>query len=286
MNSTKPDFNQSTNVYDMSQPVNLAFSGSGLLFPMHIGAYRALLDKKDMISIAGVSGTSGGSIVAALIACGIGPDRMEEILYKVDLKNMIEFNFKAIFKMGYCDGNRALDALYSIFGDTKLSETSIPLYITASDVNKGEPVLLSSHTYPDMPVALAIRASMSIPFIFLPVHYDGMTLVDGMLFSSTPFTAFRNSSYPVYGIALRSFSDKSYMRKPRFFPSYALRIFELVLKGVNRMHITLSEADDDVTLYLIEADTYDVLGNYPKDDMIQFGYTKVVQDIQLQDSHV
>lgn len=267
-------------MYNMVQPVNIAFSGSGLLFPMHIGAYRSILDNKDILSIAGVSGTSGGSIVAALVACGIGPDRMEEILDTVDLQDMIEFNFGALFKMGYCDGSRALDTLYSVFGSTTMGETSIPLYITASDVNKGEPVMLSSHTHPDMPIALAVRASMSIPFVFSPVHYKGMTLVDGMLFSSTPFTAFRNSQYPVYGVALRSYSDKKYMRKPRFFPSYALRIFELVLKGVNRMHITLSEEDEDVTLYLIEADEYDVLGDYPKEEMIQFGYDKVTEDIR------
>ena len=274
------------NVHDMSQPVNLAFSGSGLLFPMHIGAYRAMLNERNMISVAGVSGTSGGSIVAALIAYGIGPDRMEEILYKIDLPSMIEYNFKAIFNMGYCDGSKVLNVLYSIFGNTTLSETAIPLYITASDVNKGEPVMLSSHAYPDMPIALAVRASMSIPFIFSPVHYQGMTLVDGMLFSSTPFTAFRKSNYPVYGIALRSFSEKQYMRKPRLLPSYALRIFELALKGVNRMHITLSEVDKNVTLYLIEADTYDVLGDYPKDGMVQFGYNKVVEDIRKEESYV
>lgn len=268
------------NVPNYIQPVNIAFSGSGLLFPMHIGAYRAILDNKDVISVAGVSGTSGGSIVAAMVACCYTPDRMEAVLELFDLSSTIEFNPTALFKMGYCDGDKALDALYSVFGGTRLGETSIPLYITASDVHKGEPVMLSSHSHPDMPIALAIRASMSIPFVFTPVRYNGMTLVDGMLFSSTPFTAFRTSQYPSYGVALRSHSDKKYMRKTRFLPSYALRIFELVLKGVNRMHITLSKEDEDVTLYMVEADTYDVLGDYPKDEMIQFGYDKVTEDIK------
>lgn len=267
------------NVYQMTQLINVAFSGSGLLFPMHIGAYKAILDNRPKQVVRAASGTSGGAIVAALVACGYTVEEMEKLLSEIDLRKMIEFNFKALFNMGYCDGKRALKTLESIFGDVTMAETKLPLYITASDVHKGEPVVISKYSYPDMPVALAVRASMSIPFVFSPVRYKGMTLVDGMLYSSTPFTVFRYRPGPVYGIALRSSSDKQYMSKTHFFPSYALRIFELVLQGVNRMHITLSETDDAVILCVIEADTYDVLGDYPKEELVQYGYNKTQEDL-------
>lgn len=261
---------------DSTKVCNVAFSGSGLLFPIHMGAWRAFLEKSGITHLSGVSGTSGGSIVAALIACGHTIERMEHILSRYDLASMIEFNFGALFKMSFCDGKKVDKALYDIFGNTTLGQTQVPLYVTASDVNAGEGVVFSSETHPDLPIRTAVRASLSIPFVFTPVQHENKVLVDGMLFSSTPFTVFRDNPYRTVGIALRSSSDKNYMRKTRFLPSYVMRLFELTLKGLNYMHIRLSEEDDDVTLNVIDAAEYDVLGDYDRNDLLAFGYKSMI----------
>ena len=53
------------------------------------------------------------------------------------------------------------------------------LRITAVSMNDASLVWFDRHTHPDMPVALAVRASTSLPFVFAPLEYEGDRFVDG-----------------------------------------------------------------------------------------------------------
>ncbi len=61
--------------------LNVAFSGTGFLFPVHIGALQAIEDSGT--PILGYSGTSGGAIVAAAAACGVSGQELLEIAEKM-----------------------------------------------------------------------------------------------------------------------------------------------------------------------------------------------------------
>jgi len=64
----------------------------------------------------------------------------------------------------------------------------------ATNLNLGVAVELSVHTEPDMEVALAVRASMGLPFIFDPVVYKGDYLVDGGMLNNFPKDAFSHKN--------------------------------------------------------------------------------------------
>src|SRR5262249_1903093 len=72
----------------------------------------------------------------------------------------------------------------------------IPLKIVASNLTTQKVMVFRKQTWPHMPVADAVRASMSIPFFFRP-HWSGSeVLVDGGLMSNFPAWVFdeeRNS---------------------------------------------------------------------------------------------
>jgi NTE family protein len=60
------------------------------------------------------------------------------------------------------------------YGGATFAQTRIPLFVTATDLYNGAQVVMSAGT-----IAEAVRASMSIPYIFPPYKVNGRFLVDG-----------------------------------------------------------------------------------------------------------
>ena len=69
--------------------LGLSLSGGGIKGIAHIGAIKAL--EEENIKFSYISGTSSGSIVAMLYACGYNVEEMYNIFYKYDktLKKLI-----------------------------------------------------------------------------------------------------------------------------------------------------------------------------------------------------
>jgi hypothetical protein len=65
-----------------------------------------------------------------------------------------------------------------------LEDAALPLHVVATDVQTGEPVVLSRG-----PVTQAVLASSAIPAAFAPVEFDRRLLFDGGLASNTPVRA-------------------------------------------------------------------------------------------------
>jgi len=63
----------------------------------------------------------------------------------------------------------------------RIEDAKIPLHITATDLANGEQAVLSSGSVVD-----AIRASVSLPYIFKPHRVGGRILVDGFLSDPLP----------------------------------------------------------------------------------------------------
>lgn len=65
------------------------------------------------------------------------------------------------------------------------------LCIAVSNVSRGQAEYCHVNTTPDMPIRMAIRASMSLPFLWEPVQlFEGETYVDGGLYNNFPLKAF------------------------------------------------------------------------------------------------
>jgi NTE family protein len=91
--------------------------------------------------------------------------------------------------------------LYSLLGDIEFKDLRIPFAAVAVDVHTGHEVVIK-----DGPVVDAVRASVSLPGIFVPVLLKGGCLVDGGLINPVPINAVRDMG-ATFTIAVNVLTD-------------------------------------------------------------------------------
>src|SRR5688572_15860791 len=134
-------------------------------------------------------GCSAGSIYAALLAIGLGPQKSAEmamqfwtrdITGKRHTLSVLRAMFPRLFKFdetfGMRDDKLIMRRLEAGFGERRIEATPTPLFITATDFANGDQVVFSSGRLVD-----AVRASIAIPYIFKPWPIGGRLLIDGFM---------------------------------------------------------------------------------------------------------
>lgn len=227
--------------------IDLVLSGGGVKGVGLVGAVVRLLEAGYRPNR--VAGTSAGSIVGAIVAAAGGkanlpPDAIRDIAMSIDYTKFLDpgafervpllgpawaiLEGKGVYKGDYAhdfvaEQLRTLGV--TTFGDLRLDDDQVPeerryrLVVTVTDVTRGQLVRLPwdyRGVYgldPDeQSVADAVRASMSIPFLFRPVTLTSATglestLVDGGLLSNYPIDTFdrldgKPPRWPTLGVTL------------------------------------------------------------------------------------
>lgn len=223
---------------------DLVLEGGGVKGIALAGAYSVIEERG--YTIKRIAGTSAGSIVGALVAAGLKASELEAMMRELDYRKFRDEGLLArqwfvgkpmavLFQQGIYEGNYAHDwirdklAEHSVHTFANLPyddpERTIPeaqryrLVVMVSDISRGR-LLRLPWGYPDykqnaddQQVADAVRASMSIPFFFKPVHLknlgDGQdsVLVDGGMLSNFPVDSFDAPAgveprWPTFGIKL------------------------------------------------------------------------------------
>ena len=142
----------------------------------HIGALKALTRHKVPIDM--VVGTSIGSIVGAVYALGIPLKNIEALALKTGWKDLADF---ALSKTGFLEGRNLERIVLELIQGKGFNDIKIPLAIVATDIENGQEVVITSGD-----LAKSIRASCSIPGIFIPARINSRMLVDGGLRSTVP----------------------------------------------------------------------------------------------------
>jgi len=185
--------------------IGLALGGGGARGMAHIGVIRKLEELH--IPIDYVVGTSMGSIIGGLYACGYTPDEMEKLIKSIqwdtlfqdaperkdqsyrqkedDYDHLIPFEFGLSLKRGGLllpPGLIAGSKLGFVLENATLpcaaakdfDHLRIPFRAVGTDIQTGQPYVMSKGD-----LGRVIRASMAIPAIFTPVEVDGHLLIDG-----------------------------------------------------------------------------------------------------------
>lgn len=205
--------------------IGLVLSGGGAKGIAHIGVIEALKDYG--IKIDYIAGTSSGSLVAALYAAGYTPNEMLRIVNK-NKDNIIDIDTKVGLKLiaslikkkvsikGFIKGNnleRMLRRFLKLKGIEDITDVNIPLAIPTVDLRTGEIVyFLSKHPksddrnliisennfFDDIPsykykgeLASIVRASCSVPGVFIPKNIEGDIYIDGGVRVNTPVEVLR-----------------------------------------------------------------------------------------------
>jgi len=143
--------------------------------------------EREHIDVDMVIGCSGGAIYASLIALGWPVQRAidttlkmwtRDVTAKRNTRAILQLALPWIFKFdesfGLIDDRMINRRFRDGFEGATFAQTRIPLFVTATDLYNGEQVVLSDGT-----IAEAVRASISIPYIFPPHKLNGRFLVDG-----------------------------------------------------------------------------------------------------------
>ena len=188
----------------------LVLGGGGARGAAHIGVLKIL--EREHVPIDCITGTSMGAIVGGLYAAGYKADEIEAVLKGIDWKDMFnddppreelpmrrkedELRFLGGIELGLRDGRIALPRgviqgqklqlllrrlLLSTLQTQKFGDLPIPFRSVATDIGSGEKVVFGSGD-----LAMAIRASMSVPAAFAPIHYQNHFLVDGGITDNVP----------------------------------------------------------------------------------------------------
>jgi len=190
--------------------VALVLSGGGARGLAHIGVLKVLRDAR--VPVDFIVATSMGSIVGGAYAAGQTPEEMEALLRAADWDRIFsdrapreylsfrrkEDDLRLIGKseLGVKDGGIVLPR--GALGSQNLEEflralsrpaseartlNDLPILFraVATDLVSGEQVVLA-----DVPLQVAMRASMSIPGAFAPTQVEGRLLGDGGLVRNLP----------------------------------------------------------------------------------------------------
>ncbi len=163
------------------QNVGLALGGSMSRGFAHIGVIKVLL--QEGIKIDYIAGTSMGSVVAALYACGLKITVIEQLAQGISRRIWLDMNFP---RMGFIAGERLEELIYLLTGRRKFEDLSVPLAVVATDLETGGRVVLRQGL-----IAKAVRASCATPGIFNPTELNGRLLVDGGVLERVPSAVVR-----------------------------------------------------------------------------------------------
>lgn len=196
------------------------FEGGGCRGAAHIGAYDAALECG--INFSEVAGTSAGSIIAALVGAGATP---QFLIGECAYTPFAEFLAPPEGRITSTWWARALSPFVSVrdrtigrilwngsaFSSTRLEEwlnsllakllpnakppilfehLILPTWVVATDLSGRRPKVWSTKNTPKESVAMAVRASCSIPLFFEPVEIGTNMLVDGGMLSNLPAFVF------------------------------------------------------------------------------------------------
>ncbi|MBP8925113.1 MAG: patatin-like phospholipase family protein [Pseudomonadales bacterium] len=190
--------------------IGLVLAGGGARGLAHVGVIKYL--EEHNIRISAVAGTSMGSIVGGLYASGLSADQIAQIVKTLDWKSAFndatardqltfrqkqeDFDFLVKAKIRFSDRKLSIplgvvqgqhlnlllhDLVHQVSDIHDFDKLPIPFRAVATDIVTSEPVILDKGD-----LAIAMRASMSIPGFFEPMELDGKLLVDGGISKNIP----------------------------------------------------------------------------------------------------
>ena len=173
---------------------NLVFEGAGIRGLAYCGALMELDQRQMLAPIQRVAGTSSGAITATLLALGYTP---QEIFEMIGNTNFAKFNdgggffiggtLRLFRRMGYYKGKKFTrwmeNCIAAKVGNANITFAELEtltkehaqlktLVITATCMNHQKVEYFSVHTYPQMRIVDAVRASMAVPLYFEPLIID------------------------------------------------------------------------------------------------------------------
>ncbi len=239
--------------------MGLALSGGTARAVAHVGVIKAL--REAGIQIDCVSGTSGGSIAAVLLASGCSMTELEELALGLKWKDLATITLP---RLGFLSSQRIGNYIEEAVGDIGFSELEMPCAVVATNLVSGAKRVFTSGR-----VSQAVRASCSIPQIFSPCEVDGELYIDGGIVEYLPVQALETfAPRVVLGVNLGAKRER--VRKPK----HILQLILQITTVVSRQNVARSEA---LASYVVRPDmvAFNPFVLERGTDLIEAGYVEM-----------
>jgi hypothetical protein len=178
---------------------HVVLSTCGARFPAYLGVLQEV--QKEVAErgsrLASVTGVSGGSIVGLLLVLGYSLPSVHMLFTGLDYGDINSIDV-ANFMQGF--GFESGDALCALlrdlirrklgngdacFADLARSRGAC-FRVVATNLSAQRAQVFSAEDSPDVPLWLAVRASIAIPFVFTAVRHAGCVFTDGGILCPNP----------------------------------------------------------------------------------------------------
>lgn len=162
--------------------IALVLGSGGARGYAHIGAIQVL--EANGIKPDFIVGTSAGSIVGSLYASGKSAAELREVALSMKPNDVRDIRLD---KKGVLDGKKVEDYVNEQVNDIPLELLKIPMYVVATELQQGRKTVFNAGN-----TGQAVRASVSIPSMFIPAVINHEEYVDGGLVSPVPVDVARD----------------------------------------------------------------------------------------------
>lgn len=206
-------FDPIQSLFNMTTITNLAFKGGGVLGIAYAGAIKVLEERNMLPAVQRVAGTSAGALTALILALRYNAQETYDIVSGTNFKDFEDHkNFARILTTyGVYQGETLLEWVVD-----KITRKGLPanatfldlrkagyrdLHVFSTNLNRQNITAFSVDTTPNVVVAEAVRASMSIPLFFKAWKFtgnnpDSSIYVDGGVLYNYPLSAFDSGGSP------------------------------------------------------------------------------------------
>lgn len=179
---------------------HLVLSGGGFLGISYIGLFKYLEEKKMINQIKSVTGCSAGALFGALFSLGYTSTETLDLIKSLNFKEYFNVTAESILRFPKSKGLETGNNLTDLFKSLIKTKTQDP-HITFKQAHERFNIILQIGitnlttlkfeicnylTKPDMPVYLAIRASVAVPILFEPVIFNDCVYCDGGVIDNMP----------------------------------------------------------------------------------------------------
>lgn len=191
----------------------------------HIGVLKVLQQNGLMPDL--VVGCSAGALVGSLFASGIPAQQLEELAMRVkdnEIADLVSGN-----KRGMVAGEALQNFVNRQVHNARIEQFKTSFAALATNLTAGEAAVFTAGD-----AGLAVRASSSIPAIFIPTRIQEQEFVDGGLISPMPIrTARELGATTVVAVSLNSGA----------LPGNPTGLFELLMQSFEIMSASISRLE-------------------------------------------
>ena len=160
--------------------VSLVLSSGGARGLAHVGVIEEL--ERRGYQIGEIAGCSAGALVGGMFSAGRMPEFKDWIcnLDRIDVFSLMDFTFSS---RGFIKGEKVYNALKKVVPDCQIEDLPIPFSCNAVEVHTGKEYVFRKGS-----LYKAIRASGSIPSVFLPAKIEKNHFIDGGVLNPVPIS--------------------------------------------------------------------------------------------------